>query len=294
MLLYNRATREKNPMACIELKNTTGLTLEGGPVTVMDADTYVGEAMLDTMKPEDRRFVPYAVELGCVVSVEDHAEEGPVRRAVVNRGVLLVEFFHVRRTHYQVRNKSPRAQTLYLEHPRSGWQLEDTAAPDETTDNFWRFQRALAPGATLDFAVRETTRGQRSWALTNVGPDDVGVFLSSGFIDERVAQGMREVAALREKLAQLTEDERQRYEERTQLFEDQKRIRANIDSLKSGGTQRELAERFVAKLNVQEDRLEALVRELETLAQGKREAQEAVNRILQSLAFSAQLGEPRG
>ncbi len=30
VLLYNRATREKNPMACIELENTTGLTLEGG------------------------------------------------------------------------------------------------------------------------------------------------------------------------------------------------------------------------------------------------------------------------
>jgi hypothetical protein len=47
------------------LTNTTGLTLEGGPVTVTEGDTYVGEAMLDTMKPDDKRFVPYAVELGC-------------------------------------------------------------------------------------------------------------------------------------------------------------------------------------------------------------------------------------
>jgi len=294
VLLYNRATREKNPMACIELKNTTGLTLEGGPVTVTDADTYVGEAMLDTMKPDDRRFVPYAVELGCAVSVEDKMEEGPVRRAVVARSVLTVEFFHFRRTHYVVRNKAKRAQTLYLEHPRTGWQLQDTREPDETTDNFWRFKRELEPGASEDFAVTETSRSHRTYMLTNTGPDDVAVFLSSGFIDERVAQGLREVAALREKLAQLNEEERRRFEERTQLFEDQKRIRANIDSLKSGGSQRELSERFVAKLNEQEDRLEALARELEQLAQGKREAQEAVNRTLQSLAFTSDLGTPRG
>ena len=34
---YNRQTRAENPMRCVEFKNTTGLTLEGGPVTVLEA-----------------------------------------------------------------------------------------------------------------------------------------------------------------------------------------------------------------------------------------------------------------
>ncbi len=34
VLLHNSRTRRDNPMRCVELKNTTGLTLEGGPVTV--------------------------------------------------------------------------------------------------------------------------------------------------------------------------------------------------------------------------------------------------------------------
>jgi hypothetical protein len=106
------------PMACIELKNTTGLTLEGGPVTVMEADTYVGEAMLDTMKPEDKRFVLYAVELSCAMTVEDSTESGPVFRSVVNRGTLVVEHYLLRRTKYVVRNKAKRPATLFLEHPR--------------------------------------------------------------------------------------------------------------------------------------------------------------------------------
>lgn len=293
VLLYNRATREKNPMACIELKNTTGLTLEGGPVTVMDADTYVGEAMLDTLKPEDRRFVPYAVELGCAVSVDDTSEQGPVTRAVVARGLLTVEFFHLRRTQYVLRNKSRRAQTLYLEHPRTDWRLRDTRAPDETTDNFWRFLHELEPGAHVDFTVTETSPGQQTYML-DASLDQVGYFLSSGFIDERVAQGLHEVAALRGKLHQLMDEERRLHEERARLFEDQKRIRANIDSLKSGGPQRELADRFVARLNEQEDRLEVITRELERVEQGKREAQDALHHTLQTLSFRAELDAPRG
>ncbi|MET0400911.1 MAG: hypothetical protein ABW123_00855 [Cystobacter sp.] len=293
VLLYNRATREKNPMACIELRNTTGLTLEGGPVTVSETGTYVGEAMLDTMKPEDRRFVPYAVDLGCTVSVEDRADEGPVRRAVVSHGVLTVEFLLFRRAHYVVRNKSKRPQTLFLEHPRTdGWKLQQALAADETTDSFWRFKRELGPGGVDEFSVTETAGRQRTYLLASTGADEVSVFLRSGFIDERVARSLKEVITLRERVSRLAEEARQRMEERAQLFKDQERIRANIESLKSGASQRELAERFVTKLNEQEDRLEAIGRDVERLTQEQRKAQEEVNRQIQALSFTTELGTP--
>ncbi|QRN96305.1 hypothetical protein JRI60_46055 [Archangium violaceum] len=292
VLLYNRATREKNPMACIELKNTTGLTLEGGPVTVTEGDTYVGEAMLDTMKPDDKRFVPYAVELGCVVSQEDRTEEGPVFRAVVSHGVLLVEFYHLRRTLYTVRNKAKRAQTLYLEHPRTGWELKDSPEPAETTDNFWRFKLELGASASEELTITERTTGQRTWYFSNTGLEEVRFFLESGYIDERVAQGVREVVAIRDRMVALDRQERKLNDERTKLFKDQERIRANIDSLKSGASQRELSERFVTKLSEQEDRLEAIARELESVEREKREAQEEVDRKIQALAFTADLGTP--
>ena len=56
VLLYNKATRAENPMRCVEFKNTTGLTLEGGPVTVLEGGSYVGEAMLETVKPDEQRY----------------------------------------------------------------------------------------------------------------------------------------------------------------------------------------------------------------------------------------------
>ncbi len=84
------------------------------------------------MKPDDKRFVPYAVELGCTVSVDDTSEQGPVRKVVVTRGVLSAEFYTFRRTRYTVRNKAKQARTLYVEHPRTGWQLQEGQEPAET------------------------------------------------------------------------------------------------------------------------------------------------------------------
>ncbi len=290
VLLYNRATREKNPMACIELKNTTGLTLEGGPVTVSEDERYVGEAMLDTMKPNDRRFVPYAVELGCVMSIEDRVEDGPVFRVVVNSGMLVAEYFHLRRTTYLARNKAQRPQVLFVEHPRTGWELaKDAPEPTETTDGFWRFKRELAAGSQDTLSITERTRGQRQYLISSMGLDQVSYFVSQRFIDEKMTAALKEVIAQREQVDALAKDEQRLQDERNQLFRDQERIRSNIESLKSGASQRELAERFVAKLNEQEDRLEAIAAELEKLAKQRQEAQKTLNRRIQGLSFSADL-----
>jgi len=230
------------------------------------------------------------VELGCVVSVEEGVEDGPVFRAVVSQGTLVVEYFHLRRTKYLVRNKAPRPQVLYVEHPRTGWELmKDAPEPAETTDGFWRFRRELAATAQDELVVSERTRGQRQYLISNVGLDEVTYFVSSRYIDRQMGDALREVVALRERVAALTQDEQRLTAERDQVFKDQERIRSNIESLKSGASQRELAERFVAKLNEQEDRLEAIGAELERLMKERQAAQEELNRRIQALRYTAEL-----
>jgi hypothetical protein len=291
VLLYNRATREKNPMACIELTNTTGLTLEGGPVTVMEADTYVGEAMLDTMKPEDKRFVPYAVELSCTVSVDENLENGPVLKSVVSRGKLTTEHYHLRHTKYVVRNKGKRPAVFFLEHRRTNWELTDTQEPTETTDNFWRFKLELAAGASQELKVTERLRGMQQYSFDTVNTlDEVFYFVKARFIDERTAAELREIIAMRERVAEMMRAEKKLTDERTQLFKDQERIRANIESLKTGAAQRELAERFVAKLSEQENRLDQIGAELEKLSTERKEANDALIRRIQAISYTAELG----
>ncbi|MBW2204978.1 MAG: hypothetical protein JRF52_13115 [Deltaproteobacteria bacterium] len=55
--LYNEKIRAKNPLAAIRLKNTTGLTLEGGPLTVFQGGSYAGDALVKTFKPDEKRYI---------------------------------------------------------------------------------------------------------------------------------------------------------------------------------------------------------------------------------------------
>src|SRR5262249_47362558 len=57
--IYNEAVRQGNPLNGLKLKNTTGLTLEGGPITIIDGDSYAGEALIDRFKPGETRFISY-------------------------------------------------------------------------------------------------------------------------------------------------------------------------------------------------------------------------------------------
>src|SRR5207249_4405097 len=88
VLLYNKQARAENPMRCVEFKNTTGLTLEGGPVTVLEGGSYVGEAMLETTKPEEPRLIPYAVELAVKVLDNVDSHDGRVQRVVIRNQLL--------------------------------------------------------------------------------------------------------------------------------------------------------------------------------------------------------------
>src|SRR5207302_11399180 len=67
LLIYSENYGE-HPMSAAELTNSTGKTLDGGPITVFDAASYGGEALITTLKTGDKRLISYAVDLGTRVT----------------------------------------------------------------------------------------------------------------------------------------------------------------------------------------------------------------------------------
>jgi hypothetical protein len=53
----------KNPLMVVRFKNSFDVALDGGPMSIFDEETCIGEAMLDTIKPGDEKVL-----LICVVS----------------------------------------------------------------------------------------------------------------------------------------------------------------------------------------------------------------------------------
>ena len=75
-------------MDAAEITNSTGKTLDGGPITVYDANTYAGEALVETLKAGDKRLISYGVDLGTRVTTAFDSSRDAVREIHLRRGVL--------------------------------------------------------------------------------------------------------------------------------------------------------------------------------------------------------------
>ncbi len=287
VLLHNRQTRPNNPMRAVDLKNTTGLTLEGGPVTVLEGDSYVGEAMLDTLKPDDHRLVPYAVELGVHVldNVDGYNED--THRAVIRDGRLTLTSLRVQKTAYHFDNRSGEEMTLYLDHPRDGsqWKLHDTPAPAETTENFWRFKLTLPAKKVTPFIVRQQQPTRAVHHLGNMDAAALASLIEQKYLDDATRKVLKQASAALKKVAEIENRIARLEQERERIHKEQGRIRENLGSLGDKSGEKELRARLIKTLTEQEDRLEAITRDVAQLQGDRDTAREAVNRALAGLEY---------
>jgi hypothetical protein len=292
VLLYNQATRAENPLRCVEFKNTTGLTLEGGPVTVLEGGTYVGEAMLETTKPDDTRLLPFAVELGVFALTNVDSHEETVSRVIIRHGTLTAFWGRVRQTTYTLNNKGDAGQTVYLDHPREGgdWELFDTPAAHEVTANHWRFQFALPARRVTAFVVRQRQPLQQSNALSQANDAQLALWVDRKYLDAATAQALRQALDLARQANGHQVRLNQLDKERSAVHAEQKRIRENLQALGDRPADKELRERYLRTLNAQEDRLEAMDREAQEATAARDRGREQMNALLERLEYEAALG----
>src|SRR5207248_1522077 len=55
--IYNADTGARYPLNAIRLRNTSGLHLKGGPVTLFDEGVYAGDAKMEDIPPGDSRLI---------------------------------------------------------------------------------------------------------------------------------------------------------------------------------------------------------------------------------------------
>ena len=65
--IYNEATQAKHPLLGLKFKNTTGMHLMQGPITVFEGSSYAGDARVLDIQPKDERLISYAIDLGTEV-----------------------------------------------------------------------------------------------------------------------------------------------------------------------------------------------------------------------------------
>lgn len=268
--VYNEAVRSDRPLGGMRLQNTSPLTLDDGALTVMDGDAYGGEALLARFKPGEKRFVTFALDLGTLVTARATNDREPVFMVKAVNGVLQVHYYQIEQKTYTITNQTDKPRLLYVEHPlRNDWKLSDTAnapKPADQTASFYRFRVELEPRQTVTLPVMERRALMDSYAISNLTPRDVELFVSRRYIDEKMRAALNSIIDIKGRIAATDARLAAIDAETREIAEDQKRLRDNISALKDTAEAKQLIARYVAKANEQETRIEQLTNERRTVA----------------------------
>lgn len=286
--LYNRSAREQNPMSALYLTNNTGLTLESGPVTVIENDTYAGEALTGRIKPNEKRFITYAVDLGCRVSVrEDEANERATMTQFIN-GEMRLHYKQSKATAYTLTNLTDRAKTVYVEHAydkNSKWQLVKTVKPVETTDHFYRFKVSVPPNASTQLAVTEELPEVTTFAISNVTNNDIEIYVKANYLTPQMKQALEGVVELKSQISSLNRQLSEKQLEITGITREQERMRENLKAMGKSEEEKQLVQRYVGKIAQGEDQLERLRQEEKKLFAERSSLQRQLDDRVRQLAM---------
>ena len=286
----NRTTG--HPLRCVWLSNTSGATLDGGNFSVIDDEIFAGQGLLDPIKPDERRMLSYATDLGLLV--RSSGTSGPHRytRVVIAHGMMIHTGEEREIRTYTIRNEDNGPRTLIVEHPfRPGWTLsKDTLHPEETTPSYYRFRVAVGPKQSTTLEITESHPLQTTVAISGLTNNEVDFLLQQGSITPEIAEAARKILDQKDQIVELASAAQSRDRDISTIYNDQQRVRENLKALKGSPEEKALIERYTKQLSDQETRLDQLRSEKEDLEKKRAAAQEQLDKMIEELAMDATLG----
>jgi len=288
--VWNERSGLPRPQRALWLTNSSGLTLDGGSFSVMEDETFAGEGIFDPIRPDEKRLVSYATDLALNVSSRNTTERLRVARVRIDHGIMIQESEVREKKTYTFRNEDTAPRAVIVEHPvRVGYELCSDIQPAETTAAWKRFRVPVESKQTASLVVEEARRELTSFAVTNISSDQVAVFVRDKSIDKTVQEALEKVVAQKTVVAELDNKKSDLDDEQMQIFDDQQRLRENMKSLKGSAEEKKLLERYTQQLDAQENRLEALRKEIQQLDAQKQSTQEALDKMIEELSLDAKL-----
>jgi hypothetical protein len=257
--LWNQRSGSGRPLRAVWLTNSTGLTLDGGSMTVIDADAFAGEGLLESLKPNERRLLSYASDLGVMVDTRRQPMDSRLLRLRARDGVIIQESEERATSIYRARNENTTPTTLIIEHRMQlGWKLADGQTPVESTADAQRFSVVLPIGKETVFEVREVRQGETRIAVGNVDPSHIALFVKSGISAALLERSLKPILDKKAELSGLDRRMNALTSERNTIAQDQQRLRENMKALRGSREEKELLQRYTRQLDQQETRLESL------------------------------------
>ncbi len=288
--VWNESTGLSHPQRALWLNNTSGLTLDGGSFSVLEAGAFAGEGIFEPIRPDEKRLVSYATDLAVNANSRNTSDMQRITRVRIAKGVMIQERELREKKTYTFRNEDASSRTVIVEHPeRSGYELRGDVRPIESTGAWKRFRVQVPSKQTAVLVVEEARPITSNFSLTNINEDQVAVFVREKSIDREIENALRRILAQQDAVSELNAKKDGLEEESKTIFDDQQRLRENMKALKGSAEEKALLQRYTRQLNEQEDRLEALAKEAKQVEAKETAAHAELNRMIAELSMDIKL-----
>jgi uncharacterized coiled-coil protein SlyX len=290
--IYNESVRRERAFGGMLLKNTSPLTLEDGALTVIDGDAYAGEALMERLKPEEKRLISFALDLGTLINVQNKEDRAPTFLVRAIKGVFQAHYYQTNKKTYVLTNQTDKPRVVIIEHlVHQDWTLsDDTTKPDSKSARYYRFRVPLGPHQKVELPVTERRMLMDTYALTNFTRQDLELFIARNYIDAETRAVLEKIIDLRSRMAHTESRVEAIDSEVEEIGKDQERLRDNIKALTATAEAKQLITRYVAKADTQETRLEELNKERHALNEEIARLQEELETLVRGLTIDQKVG----
>ncbi len=277
--LYQPGTHATHPLAAVRLKNDGASGLPPGVLTIYEraaksgAVAYVGDAQLTTLPAGEERLVSFALDQKTKVD-RTMKRRQTLAKGSINRGVFKRTVIDRQTTTYRLKAPAREERTVFVEHPRrTGWKLVSPRGDDvELTKNTYRMEVKLDKGAKEVFEVVMERPRLETLRVMSMSSSQIASFARANELSAKVRKAFARMAELKNAIARHGRDVVALEDEQKAIVGDQVRIRGNISRIARGS---DLYNRYIKKLDRQEDRLESLVEAVEEARARRKKAEDA-------------------
>jgi hypothetical protein len=172
---------------------------------------------------------------------------------------------------------------------RAGWSLTGAVKPAESSATAHRFRVAVAAKSTATLTVAEMRPIDSRVAVSNMSDDQIALILRGRNVAAGIEPQLRAVAAQSRELARVQRLIVDRQTEVRRIGEDQARVRENLKALKGSDAEKALTERYTRQLSADEDRLDALRKEIASAEADREAKQQELSRLVAALSLDVEL-----
>ncbi len=263
--IYNPGVQAKHPLLGLKFKNTTGMPLSQGPITVIEGSTYAGDTRVLDLQPDEERLVSYAIDLGTEVAAKNGNSTSQITKVKAVKGLVYTNTLLREEKTYDIANRSTTDRTVLIEHPNRkglGFKFVGKNVPAEEAADVYRFQVDVASKKDTSYSVIEEREIATAVQLTNQADDQIRFFINLKEAPAALKAQLQEALKMKAGWDTLRQDIQNADRRIQTITVDQKRLR---DNLRETPKESPLFTRYLTTLENQEKEMDELQVKLKKL-----------------------------